>query len=119
MNYMVMPGLKQTRGKVRPMVVTKYESDIVIKVVCDYFGVTQEEIKKKCRKREIVYKRQIAMYFLVQYTSKTYVEIGRFFDKDHTTVLYAKDLIRDLISIDEKVKGDVDAIKAKLVEAYF
>jgi chromosomal replication initiator protein len=111
--------MKQTRGKVRPMISTKFTSDIVIKVVCDYFGTTIEFIKTKRRKKEIVYKRQIAMYFLVQYTNDTYVEIGRFFNMDHTTVIYAKNLIRDLISIDDPIIDDIESIKVKMIEAYF
>jgi chromosomal replication initiator protein len=118
MNYMVMPGMKQTRGKVRPMIITKYERDIVIKVVCDYFNITDDEIKQVCRRREVVYKRQLAMFLLATFTNETYVDIGKFFYKDHTTVIHAKKLIRNLIDIDEAVKSDYEAIKAKMIEAY-
>lgn len=119
LNYMVVPGLKQTRSKARPMVAVKIERDIIMKCVCEHFGISVEAIKEVTRKREVVYKRQMAMYFLVNYTTETYLEIGTFFGKDHTTVIYGKDLIRDQIELDESVKKDIEAIKARIVEAYY
>jgi len=119
MNYMCMPGMKQTRSKVRPMVAMKMEAEKVIQSVCGHFNVTFEDLKKVTRKRQIVYKRQMVMYFLSHYTNMTYVEIGRLFEKDHTTVIHSKDLIRNLLDIDDTIKDDVEEIKRKLVEAYF
>lgn len=116
---MVVPGLKQTRSKARPMVAVKIERDIIIKCVCDHFGICIDDIKKITRKREVVYKRQMAMYFLVNYTTETYLEIGQFFGKDHTTVIYGKDMVRNQIELDESVKKDIEAIKARIVEAYY
>lgn len=59
------------------------------------------------------------MYFMSHFTDETYLEIGKLFDKDHTTVLYSKDHIRDLFDIDDIVKSDIEAIKKLIVEAYF
>lgn len=119
LNYMVMPGLKQTRSKARPMVAVKIERDIVLKCVCEHFNVSIDDLKKISRKREVVYKRQMAMYFMVNYTTDTYLEIGQFFGKDHTTVIYGKDLVREQIELDDNVKNDIEAIKVRIVEAYY
>lgn len=59
------------------------------------------------------------MYFMIHYTDETYLEIGQLFNKDHTTVIYSKDQIRNLLDVDETVKADIDQIKCRLVEAYY
>lgn len=69
------------------------------KVVCEYFGMTHEELIGKRRDQRIVRPRQIAMYLCKEMTSASYPEIGAHFGhKDHTTVLHAH----------RKVEGNLD-----------
>lgn len=119
MNYMGKPGVRKSRMNVRSIIAAEMESEKVISSVCVYFEMSFEELKKPSQKRVIVYKRQMIMYFLAYYTTMTYKEIGRIFGKDHTTVIHAKDLIRDLMETTDKTRNDVEDIRKKLVEAYF
>lgn len=119
MNYMCMPGMPQYRGVKRPAIVSKVERDLVILSVLEHFKTNLEEITKVTRLRPIVYKRQVMMYFLVNMTHETYVDIGRLFNKDHTTVIHNKDHIRDLITVDEQVKNDVEEIRRKIIDAHY
>lgn len=69
------------------------------KVVCEYFGMTHEELIGKRRDQRIVRPRQIAMYLCKEMTDASYPEIGAHFGhKDHTTVLHAH----------RKVEGNLD-----------
>lgn len=113
------PGLRKSRINVRSIIAAEMESEKVIEMVCAYFGLSLDDINKPSQKRVIVYKRQMIMYFLAYYTTMTYKEIGRIFGKDHTTVIHAKDLIRDLMETTDKTRNDVEDIRKKLVEAYF
>jgi regulator of replication initiation timing len=64
----------------------------IINIVCNYFGVTVDEIKKHTRKRNIVAPRHICMYFLFTETESSLSEIGRIMGGyHHTTVIYARD----------------------------
>lgn len=119
MNYMCLPGMPQNRGAKRPVVVSKVERDLVILIVLEHFKTSLAEIAKVSRLRPIVYKRQVMMYFLVNMTHETYVDIGKLFNKDHTTVIHSKDQIRDLITVDEQVKNDVEEIRRKIVDAHY
>lgn len=116
---MCIPGMPITRSKCRPMIGSKFERDVIIRIVCEHFGIPFEQLKDKCRRRPVVYKRQILMFLLVYYTNDTYLEIGNLFEKDHTTVIHSKDLVKDLMSIDDKMKDDVEAIKMKIIEAHY
>ena len=93
--------------------------DKVQKTVCEYFGISREDLLSKCRKRQIVQARQIAMYLSRQLVSNCSLatigmEIG---GKDHATVLHACNTVTDLMSTDRVFKKYVTDIEATLLPA--
>jgi chromosomal replication initiator protein len=48
------------------------------------------------RKRQYVFARQLAMYFMNKYTKLSLDDIGIIFDRDHSTVIHAKKTIINL-----------------------
>lgn len=84
-------------------------------VVCDYFGIKREQLLSKTRKREIALPRQLAMYFAKEYTNATFTKIGEEMGgKDHSTVMYACDTIRDVSKIDKELKRYIKDLKEKI-----
>lgn len=74
-------------------------------VVCEYFGIKREELLSKSRKREIALPRQLAMYFSKEFTNATFSKIGEEMGgKDHSTVMYACETIKDVSKIDKELK---------------
>ncbi|HOW58768.1 MAG TPA: chromosomal replication initiator protein DnaA [Candidatus Omnitrophota bacterium] len=68
----------------------KFTIEGIQKVVADYFNVKVADLRAKKRSVSIVRPRQIAMYFVREFTKHSLPEIGEFFGgKDHTTVLHA------------------------------
>lgn len=95
MNAYVMPGLKR---KYMPKVINPNE---IIEAVCYYFGLTKKDISNKCRKRDIIYARQMAIYLLCLNTNLTLVYISTMFGDaitDHTTVLHSRDKITSYLT---------------------
>lgn len=80
-----MPLLK-TEQKVSR---TKKIVNNIIDVVCDYYKVKEKDLYGKCRKREIVKARWLAMYLIRQKTQYKLTAIGKHFDRDHSTVIHA------------------------------
>ena len=74
-------------------------SDKIINKVADFYGLTNKEIRGKCRKRPLVKARFIAMYFLRQKTDFTLKTIGDMFGRDHTSVIHALNTIRQVQSL--------------------
>lgn len=119
MNYMCLPGMPVNRSPKRGVVVSKVSREIIIETVCTHFDVTMEFLQKKCRKRPVVYKRQLLMYFLVNMTNETYKDIGGLFGMDHTSVIHSKDQIKDWLTVDQVVQADVETIKRKIIDAHY
>ena len=89
--------------------------DFIQKTVCEYFGLPNEMLHTKTRKREIVQARQIAMFFSKNLTKSSLSTIGSLIGgKDHATVLHACKTINNLIETDKRFKSQVDSIERKL-----
>ena len=79
----------------------------VRKAVCDYYGLSKQQIISKNRTKNISIARQIAMYLCRKHVDATYEEIGREFGgRDHSTVLGACE------KIDRQIKTDALLVKA-------
>lgn len=93
--------------------------DKVRTIVCDYFGLSKEDLVSKTRKRQIVQARQIAMYMCRHFLNGTSLssigaEIG---GKDHATVLHACSTVTDLIATDRNFKKYVSDIEHTLAQS--
>lgn len=78
----------------------KYAINInqIKKVVCKYFKVSIEDLNSKKKNSSIAWPRQVSMYLATELTTLSLPEIGREFNRDHSTVIHAK----------EKVKEEID-----------
>ena len=79
-NYWILPGLKN-RAKTNDLPLPKYYlmPAEIIKVCCDYYGLTVDEIKAKRRTDILVKARRACYYFMKKYTSLSLKDIGKHF----------------------------------------
>lgn len=89
--------------------------EYIQKLVCDYFGISIDQVKSKTRKREIVQARQISMYFAKDLTKSSLKTIGMHFGgRDHSTVIHACQTVNDLMETDKKFKVDVEELSKRI-----
>lgn len=73
----------------------------VVQEVCKRFNVEISDIKGKCRSKDVVVPRQVAMYLTRILTDNSLPSIGKAFGgKDHSTVLHACKKIEEKIARD-------------------
>lgn len=94
---------------------TEVGIDYIQKTVAEYFHLSQEDLKDKTRKKEIVIARQIAMYFAKEYTNHSLKSIGYHFGgRDHSTVIHAVQAVNDMMDVDTHFRGTLEDLKEKL-----
>lgn len=87
--------------------------DTIQEIVSDYYDVSIADLKGKSRKKELVYPRQVAMYFAKELTDLSLKSIGYHFGgRDHSTVIHAIQTISDLMEQDDSVKDAVQKIRS-------
>ena len=89
--------------------------DLIISVVCDQYGITQEQILSKNRSRDIALPRQIAMYLCRDLTQLSTTNIGKAFGgRDHTTVMHGCDKIADEMKHNFSFKKKIEELTAMI-----
>ena len=68
------------------------------------------------RTNSVALPRQMAMYLMRRMTTLSLSEIGRFFDRDHTTVIHACEKIERLRVVDRTMRDTVEHL-AETVQA--
>lgn len=87
----------------------------IIKQVCEYFGITENEITGKKKNKEIVEPRMIAIYLIDDVLNIPLVSIGKIFGgRDHTTIMHSRDKIGDQLKKDNKLSAIVNDLKNKI-----
>lgn len=87
---------------IRDMYTTSTEAmptpDLIISQVALYYGVDEAAIRGKHRGRNIIDARQMAMYLIRSMTNLSLPDIGKAFDKNHTTVLHSIKQVEEALS---------------------
>jgi len=82
----------------------------MMKVICNLTLIDWDQMKGKCRKRELNDVRQIAMWIIRKGTSMSFYDVGKVFNRHHATVLHAVKNVEGLIQTDNKYRADVEQI---------
>jgi chromosomal replication initiator protein len=87
------------------------DGERIRKAVCAYFNVSYRELQKSSRVRRLSYVRQVSFYLLRNYSTDSLNMIGsRYGSRDHTTVIYGANKIRELMKIYPEVEDDLKQI---------
>lgn len=74
-------------------------------LVCEFFGVTEDELRSTSRSRQISIPRMIAIYLTRKHTEAAYKEIGQQFGgRNHSTVMSAEKKIKHFLDHDATIK---------------
>ncbi len=80
--------------------------------VCDYYGLTLNQLVSKSKVKTLLLPRQIAMYLCRKILDVPFEKIGEELGKkNHTTVMHACDKIESLLKTDPKVKIAIKEIQ--------
>jgi len=84
----------------------------ILSAVCGYFKQKKEDILGKGKKADLVSARQICAYLMCEMLSLPLVSIGKILGgRDHTTIMYARDKMEKLVSLNDHIAKQVDDIK--------
>lgn len=86
--------------------------DDILSSVCEHFGVTQDNVNSKSRKRQFVEARQVSMYLAAKYTKMPAARIGKLVgNRDHSTVLHSCSQVERRMKTDQEFVSQVESIE--------
>jgi len=88
----------------------------IVNKVAEYYGIDEESIYEKTRRREVVRPRQVIMYLLREDFSISYPTIGtKLGGRDHTTVIHSCEKIKREVLVDNELSKEIQNIRTLLV----
>jgi chromosomal replication initiator protein len=86
--------------------------------ICDLvsrqFNVSLGDMRSKSRKKVIAFPRQVAMYLSRKHTEETLADIGRIFNRDHSTVMHSIKVVTSLSRRDSSVSAQLELLSRKV-----
>ncbi|MBU1056682.1 MAG: chromosomal replication initiator protein DnaA [Proteobacteria bacterium] len=84
----------------------------VVKAVTEFYGIEEDVIYQKTRKKEVVKPRQLIMYILREDYGFSYPSIGeKLGGRDHTTVIHSCDKIKTNLKINNSLLQELNQIR--------
>ncbi len=84
----------------------------IISAVTGFYKVTKHELIGKCKKKELVLPRQVCCYLMCELLSLPLMSIGKELgDRNHTTILYSRNKVEEMMNVSDKLANDIDDIK--------
>lgn len=84
--------------------------NVIKKVVGKRFNIKMEDFNSKRKTQSIAWPRQIAMFLTTDLTDLSLPEIGREFNRDHSTVVHARDIVKEKIAVDPFFAAEINQI---------
>jgi len=114
----IAPDISEVRQSLRSF--TRPQKNISVKNVVDkvaaFYGIDEESIYEKTRRREVVRPRQVIMYILREDFSISYPTIGaKLGGRDHTTVIHSCEKIKREVIVDSDLSKEIQNIRTLLV----
>ena len=91
--------------------------NLIKKIVGKHFNIKMEDFNSKRKTQSIAWPRQIAMFLTNELTDLSLPEIGREFNRDHSTVVHARDLVKETIGKDPFFSAEINQIIADIKES--
>ena len=86
--------------------------DDILEKVCKHYGVSQQNVFSKSRKRDYVQVRQISMYLAQKYTKMPASRIGQLIGgRDHSTVLHSCSAVEQRLKVDKAFAEELNSIE--------
>lgn len=92
----------------------KSSFDSIINLVAKKYGINQKDILSKSRKRDIIIARNIAIFLTRDILHYSLKDIGKKFNKDHSTIMYAINKIDQNLKKNDEFKEIINELKLNI-----
>jgi chromosomal replication initiator protein len=110
------PDLAMAKEVVADIIGNSHElsAELIRDFIARQFKISIQDLQSRSRKKTITFPRQVSMYLARKYTEQGLAEIGKAFNRDHSTVLHSVRVISDAIARNGSIRGQVKLLADKL-----
>jgi chromosomal replication initiator protein len=100
-------SIPKTRAKVAP---AQGHLTQIRDFVAEYYGLSGRTIASKSRKHEIAWARHVGIYISCSQTQEKLVDIGKCYNRKHSTALHSYYVVSDAMEQDAGVRKEVNEL---------
>lgn len=100
--------LSEFLGGAEPVSVTV---DKIFSAITDHFGISREDMVGKKREKAIAEARHISIYLIREITEMSFPNIGKLYDRDHTTILSSYQKVSRRVKSDPVFALELNEVK--------
>jgi chromosomal replication initiator protein len=100
-------SIPKSRPKIAP---TQGRLTEIRDFVAEYYGLSGRTIASKSRKREIAWARHVGIYISYSQTKEKLVDIGKCYNREHSTALHSYYVVSDAMEQDAGVRKEVEEL---------
>lgn len=93
-----------------------YTFEGIVDEVAAYYNIAPKDIKGTGRSAKIAEARQVAIYLCRDLTKQSFPDIGKFFEKKHTTILYSYDKVKDELKTNNALAHSISCVTKKICD---
>ena len=112
--HRVVPSIAIAKELLADILISNNDSSINVnsikKIVGKHFNIKMEDFNSKRKTQSVAWPRQIAMFLTTEVTDLSLPEIGREFNRDHSTVVHARDIVKERINTDPFFTAEINQI---------
>ncbi|HIJ79457.1 MAG: chromosomal replication initiator protein DnaA [Desulfobulbaceae bacterium] len=82
--------------------------------VAGQFNLSVDELQSKSRKKTVTFPRQVSMYLARKMTEQALSDIGKAFNRDHSTVVHSIRVITEAIARNGSIRGQVEHLADRI-----
>ncbi len=86
----------------------------IFTAVSNKYGIGENEIKSKSRRREITNARHVVIYFIRKYTNYSLKQIAAIFGRDHSTILSSIEVTEGRISTEPLFEREISELDTEI-----
>lgn len=88
--------------------------DQIVRVTSKYYDVDIKDIKGTARSQKVSLARQVSIYLCREITNMSFVNIAEFYNKKHTTIMFAYEKIKKELNTNKEISSALREIKQVL-----
>ena len=82
----------------------------IVRLVAEFFDISEGQLLGRRRTKNLILARHAAVWFCTEHTHASSPELGRFFDRDHGSILAARKAWENQVETDPRFRDEMAAL---------
>lgn len=87
---------------------------MVIRYVAEWYDLDPNLLRSRLRTANVVRVRQVSMYLAHRFTAATWSDLGRWFQRDHGTIMWGVETVRNRIATQPAFNQEILALQREI-----